>query len=699
MFESLSFDYPSYFIGLCLLLGLVVAMVLYSWNSQWKDIAFWKRALLFILRALGVASIAFLLLGPVVQRLLERTEEAIVVVASDNSSSILEATSAEYVKDVNEKISTLVDNLESDFDVEMFRFGGDIQISEDTTLDQSTNISKALRYIDEQYADRNVGAIILATDGIFNEGRNPIYQNVNFNAGLFPIALGDTTVKRDLLIKNTLYNTIAYLGDDMELQVDVQSFNASGGRSKLRLYEKIAGEEKLVDEKEVSINGDPFFQSYNFTVTPSTAGNISYRVSLSPLSDEISTRNNSKTLYIDVIDARQKVMILAEGPHPDLSAIYQSLSQNKNYEIEIKYAADKPINVNQANLVIFHNLPSRSWDIASEIEALNKRRVPRVFMTGSQTDYTRFNSLEQGVRVNGFNQSMNASEPVYQQGFSEFIISERSANVLKQFPPVSSPFGEFKVESDSKLFARQRVSTIETNYPLIVFNERNGIRKTILLGEGIWKWRLFDYLTYEDHEGFDDLWQKIIQYTSLKEDKRPFRVNVNKEDLKVNESLLFDAQLYNELYQNINDPEVSLDIKNTAGEQFNYQFSRVDDYYFLDAGSLPEGQYTYQAKTNYNGKVLSDKGSFVVRSIQKEAYDLTADHGLLVTLSNQFNGQVVYPENIAGLADIIRSSDRVKPVLYTERDNQSILQFWWLMIPILLMLFIEWFMRRYAGSY
>ncbi len=699
MLESIKLDYPPYFIILCLLLGLLVAFVLYGRNKQWSEIPSWSKALMFILRTLGVASIAFLLLGPVVLRLLERSEEAIIVIAQDQSASLNEALGNEACATINEQINDLESQLSANFTVERFGFGTDIHVEEDSTLDQSTNISAALKYIDEQCADKNIGAVIMATDGIFNEGRNPLYENVSFNAPLYTVALGDTTIKRDLLVKNVLFNKVAYLGDETEIQVDVQAFNSRAEQTSLKLYETVGDKQNLIEETRISINADPFFISKTYTVKPSRSGNVKYTVRLSGLSDELSSKNNVRNIYMDVIDARQKILLLADAPHPDLSAIKQSLEQNKNYELSIQYATDKPINTNQVNLVIFHNLPSSNWDIKEELDALNRQRTPRLFFLGSNTNYTSFNSLDQGVSVSGFNQSMNVVEPKLNSQFNAFKLSDKVKQLTASFPPIQSPFGEFNLATDSKILARQTVSSIETNYPLVLFNERKNIRKAVVLGEGIWKWRLFDFLTNDNHEGFDELLQKIVQYTSIKEDKRQFRANLNESDLKVGEALLFDAQLYNELYQSVNDADVSMKVSNSKGQDYDFQFSKFNDYYVLDAGSLPEGSYNFEAKTNYNGKALSDKGSFTIKSIQKESYNLTADHGLLHELSSKYNGEFVTPGNLTNIVEKIRSSNQVKPIIYTEKDNQSILNFWWLMIPILLMLFLEWFLRRYSGNY
>lgn len=700
MLQNIKIDYPSYFILFCLLLGILFSVILYFRNRQWKDHPNWIIYLNSLLRTLGIASIAFLLLGPILERFIDRTEDPIIVIAKDRSSSLIEVGGMDNQLLIQDQIQAMEESLSENYEVESFSFGSKVNIeAQDSSYDSSTNISAALTYIDEQYADRNIGAIVLASDGIFNEGRNPIYENVEFTTPLHVIALGDTTIRTDLWIKNALYNKIAYLGDEAEIQIDVQAHSAKGQKSGLKLYEIIDNKKKLIKEEIVNITSDPFFNSYAFTIKTQKVGNVKYLAELSPIKNEISRSNNAKYLYIDVIDARQQILVLANGPHPDIMAMKQSLERNKNYELTIQYDSKKPINTSNTDVVVFHNLPSADWDITSTLFELDKKRIPRIFITGNKTDFARFNALDQGLKVSGSNGSTNDSEAKFSDRFNLYIVGEDVKNMLPIFPPLLSPFGQYDVDPSAKVMLSQTINSIETNYPLLVFDESKGIKKTIIAGEGFWKWRLFDFLQNNNHNAFESWLQSVLKFTTLKEDKRQFRVNISKKDIKVNEDVLFDAQLYNELFQLINGTDVSIQIKNSEGKRFDYQFSKFKDYYMLNAGSFAEGKYTWTAETNYNGKKLTADGGFVVKAIQKESYNLTADHQLLYQLSQKFGGKVYLPSEIESIAKTLTTSSSIKPVIYSEKDNKQLMDYLWLIIPILLMFFGEWFLRRYTGLY
>ncbi len=699
MFESLNIQYPEYFIGLCLVLGLLYALVLYFKNQKWKEHRNSIPWILGVLRTLAVALIAYFLLVPILERFKSRSQNAIVVIAQDNSASISEGTDQAVLNAYKEQLANLNTALQEDFTVEYFQFGEEISVGKGDSLEsQSTNISQALQYIEEQYSDQHIGAIIMPTDGIFNDGRNPLYVSNEMTAPFYPIALGDTTIRKDILIKNLLYNKIAYLGDKHEIQVDILGTNVAGAKSTVTLSKVVDGKTSNLDSKTVTFKSNNYFETVSFLIDANTPGAVQYKVSVSGVANELSQTNNIKSAYLDIIDARQEIFIIANAPHPDIHALNQSLTTNKNYKVSQYFAKDN-IPIESADLVLFHNLPSSKYPIGKYLSSLDKKKKPRIYITGSQTDFKTFNSNGLGLRVLGAVGQTNESQAKFNTQFNKFSLSERLGKELKNYPPLIAPFGEYNLASTAEALISQTINGIDTNYPLIAFDQTQGIRKGFIAAEGIWKWRLFNYLQDNNHELFDELIKKVVQFVSVKDDKRKFRVNIAKTDYKVNEDILFDAQLYNDVYELTNVPEATLSIQGTDGKKYDYTLTRSNNYYTLNAGALKEGSYSYKATTNYNGKVLSANGKFRIESVQKESYNLTANHTLLYQLAEKYKGKVFLPSEINTIADYVKGNTAMKPLVFQEKDSRLLIHYPWMLLPILLLLAVEWFVRRYSGGY
>jgi hypothetical protein len=61
----------------------------------------------------------------------------------------------------------------------------------------ASDLGEFMSYIQEQYRGQNVGAVIMASDGAYNRGKNPLYV-ADLKAPFSVIALGDTVRKTDL---------------------------------------------------------------------------------------------------------------------------------------------------------------------------------------------------------------------------------------------------------------------------------------------------------------------------------------------------------------------------------------------------------------------------------------------------------------------------------------------------------------------
>ncbi len=698
--ENLSFQYPSWYLILCLLLGLLFAGLLYWKDKRFAEYGTWIPIGLGLLRFLAVSGLATLLLSPLLKQTTEEIKNPSIIILEDNSESIrasMDDTSfSNYQKDLDQVSNAISEK----YELIKLGFGDEISINSDTSAqrDKVTNLSKALSYINDTYNDQNLGAIILATDGIFNEGKNPLYQNLKFKAPIYTVALGDTTIKRDLSIKHVYHNKIAYLGDKFGIQADIQASNATGSRTKLRLQRRNGDNWSTIKEESILINNNDFFETKSMIIDADRAGVNRYRVVVNQITDESSTANNIKDIYVEVLDARQKILVMANSPNPDVAAIKQLLEGNKNYVITVKYPKDQ-VNIVEYDFVIFHNLPSKTFDIKPMLDRMEARKTPRFYMVGQQTNFGKFNTAQNVVALSGKEGQSNEVTALFSNNFNLFNLESKTTESLEKFVPVLAPFGKFREGPKTNTLLYQKVGNIDTKYPLLSFSEENGIKTGVFLAEGYWKWKLFEYLQFQNFDVVKDILTKAITYTSVKEDKRKFRVTANNNIYKENEHIYFDAELYNNSYQLINDPEVFITIKKDGKDEFQFTFSKRGDTYSLDAGVLAEGSYTYESSVNYEGKKLTQSGSFTVQSIQLELFNLTADHNLLNTISEKYGGKLFLPNEINQLSETLLTSNSIKPIVYPTTTSKSIINFKWLLGLLGVLLLLEWFLRRYFGSY
>ena len=693
---SLVFEYPTWFILLCIALGAGYAWLLYHKDRLLESVAPWLIYTMAAFRFLVVTIIAILLLSPLLKTNFREVEKPIVVLAQDNSESvIINKDSAFYQHEYLDAYHKLQSELADKYDLTSFTFSDDAKISNQIDFSgKQTDISAMFDELDNLYNNRNVGAVIIASDGLYNKGKNPLYRAAKLKFPVYTIALGDTSVRKDIILTKINHNRYAYLGNTFPLEVVVDAHQCKDKKTKLT----VSDNDGVQFEKEINITGNQFNTAVPVLLEAKKVGLQKYHVQLSSIEGEISTSNNQADVFIEVLDGRQKVLILADAPHPDIGALKRAIEVNDNYEVEVKLIDDWDKQLSAYNLVIFHQLPSTKAASRNLMLEWKASDVPALFIVGQETDLGQFNKLETGLKIETGRSNINEVIAVPDQNYSLFTISDKLRNSFQHFPPLVAPYGDYKVSGLAHTMLKQKIGLVETDKPLLLFSEQGERKVGVLAGEGIWKWALNDYAVNNSHEVFDELISKLVQYLSVKTDKSLFRV-MGKNHFFENEPILFDAELYNESYELINEPEVNIRITNSEGKTYPFVFSRTANAYRLNAGNLPVGDYTYEATVKSGEKVYSEKGAFSVSALQIESTNTVANHQLMYSLAQQTGGKMYYPNHLEDLAKDISNREDIKPIIYNHKKLDDVIHQKWIFFLILALVALEWFLRKRNGAY
>jgi len=682
-----------YFLG-CMALAVLYALLLYKGD---KNLGKKLRYGLVILRIVGVATIAWLLFAPLIKTLNYTLDKPIIIIGQDNSLSIGQIKAAGFDQKSYEKhLKKLQDKLSDQYEVKTYHFSDSVKEGLDfKNQGKLTDAASFFQKIKDDYANRNVGAIVLATDGIFNHGENPLYSINQISAPVYTVALGDSIPKRDVLISNVNYNNIVYLDDDFTIEVQVQAFQSDGESTTL----SVSQNGSKIQQLNVAINGNSFVKTIPVKIHAGKIGIQKYTIQLSVLSNEITTKNNTQTFYVEVIDGRQKVLLAAVAPHPDLGVIKEAISQNKHYDAKLALADDlSSIDPSKFDLIVLYQLPDAQNISASFLKKLNLIKKPIWYILGANSGISSFNKIQNQVDLSSSNGQVQEIYPILVKDFTSFNLSEADRRIFAAFDPLLSPFGRLTVNANVASVFNQRIGQISTQQPLWFFTNDNGLKAGYLMGEGLWRWKLSEAKNEVNTSGLSDLISKTIQYLSVKDDKRRFKVFTSKSAYDENETIQFNATLYNDSYQAVNEPEVTLQVKNEAGKIFNYTFSKTENAYQLDAGTMPAGNYSYLSSTSMGGKRFVASGNFYINAVIAEYQQTTANHQLLSTISKQSNGKLFMPADLLKIADEILKNENIKTVSYEDRKYDELINMKWLFALILVMLSMEWFLRKRNGA-
>lgn len=686
------FQSSPWLVPLCLLVGGVYAFALYQAKPIWSSRLNWLLAAMrFVLASL----LCLLLLNLLLRQVKTTLEKKTVVLAVDNSLSMLgdgqeklrqwlgslkELKEALEDEDYEVAIQTLAENPTTDFD--SIRF-----------TQRTTNLSNLLSNLKNNYEGRNLTDVVLLSDGIFNQGPAPTFGNFTFP--VHTIGVGDTIPKKDVNLKTIYANKIAYLGNQFPIQADVLANGFAGKTANVVLKQG----DKVIESKLVTFGQGDAFTQVAFQTSSTQKGVQHYTVLVEPLPGEFSTRNNRQEVYIDIIDGKEKILMLALAPHPDLKALKSIIEKNQNYELDLKIlslSTDLDY-TKKYDLLILHQLPDYFNSYNEIIRRFMAQGMPCFFVLGNQSNTQQLNTFAPPVQiVSGAGQTDKVTG-YFNPNFKILNFSPDQLEILKQLPPISVPFGEYKYAPGAEVLLNQRVGSVSTQKPLFVVGT-GAKRSAIFMGEGLWAWRLEEYDLSEKQEVVDELIQKVIQYISAKDDKRKLRVYPINNEFLLGDKVTFETEIYNDIYEKLYNQAIKLSVIDERSANRSYTYTTTEGNTRFDISGLPQGVYRYKASVTVLGKNEEVTGEFIVRDIQLEALTTTADHNTLRQLSQQTGGKFFSVNQLDELKKTLLNRNLPDKIDSIEELREPI-NLRWVLFLLLALATAEWVIRKYQGAY
>ena len=693
-FLQFSTEWPAWYVLLCLVLGLAGAYLLYYFKDKvFKSLSPKWRVVLFVFRTLSIGLLSILLLSPLLKYNKREVEKPIIAIGLDASQSIIfNADSTKIKAQILAQLSAF-NKKDNKFQVAFYSFGEKVKAELDSNFtEQASDISAFFAAIANEYTNRNLAAVILASDGIYNQGPNPLYAYQNSAVPLYTIGLGDTVERKDLIIQSIKAPEKVYLGNVIPIELKIQAQQCAGENFELNISEN----NKLLSNKNFNISGNKNQISALLNLEALQKGIHHYVLTVSNLSNEISYANNKKDLYIEVLEGKNKVLILACAPHPDISAIKSALEESLNYDIELNFG-EKTLQARDYDAIILHQIPSNYNAAADLLKQIKENQIPVWYILGNQSNITSFNNLNSGLSINGMQAKANEAQAALNPNFSFFTSSPELPALLAKLPPLQSPFGSYKIASGNGVLLYQQIGGLQSDYPLWYFNNSTS-KNAILAGEGLWRWYFKEFQLNQNHTYTSELINKTMQWLCSKNSNKKFRILAQKS-YNENNQIQVNAELYNENNELVNQPEIAFNILNDQKKTFQFQFSKSDKSYTLNAGKLPAGLYNYKANVSLGNKVYTEEGSFTVKALQLEEQDLVANHQLLRTMAKAGNGKFFTLEQVPQLIKLLEEKNDIKAVIYNHVDVDDAINVKWIFFILLTLLSVEWFLRKYFGSY
>ncbi|MGV3541147.1 MAG: VWA domain-containing protein [Rufibacter sp.] len=685
--------YSPWYLVLCALAGLVLAWLLYRKSGPWPT---WLRWLLATLRATLVFLVCFLLLEPYTRHVKQEKVRPTVVLAIDNSQSVGLFTDKTQLAQSLQQLDQLTERLrDKDLRVE-------VQTLEpkDTSRSQTSgipfnvptsNLHELLETPSQKYNDQNLAAVVLVSDGIHNLGPTPTFQT--YGAAIYPVALGDTIPKRDVVVEELQYNRINYTGTSFPVLARLRHNGFAGTAVTVLLQE--GG--KTIQRKTVTLPRSGTLET-TFQVSVAQPGKKHYEVTVQPLAQEFTTLNNKRHAYLEVVKGKLNILLAAAAPHPDVKALKSALLTNPLLDVEVVLGPFQSPNFRAPyDAAILHQIPNTNGMGNDWLRRLRDAKVPSFYVLGSQTDFNAFNNLQAGVTLPRPSIQYDEVQPILNPKFQRFSTEPIAQTRITTWPPAPVTFGEWAVGGATEVILHQQVGSVRTTKPLLVYKASAPTPTAVLLTDGSWQWRLSEAADHGTAQIYDELMTHLVQLLANRKNQKRLHVYPVKDEFSVTETVALQADVFNDVQEEIFGQSISLTLTHEGGKQTQHRFRHEQGGEGLKLGSLPGGVYRYSATAKVDGQTYTDAGEFVIQEQNLEALMATANHELLNQLAQRSETSLYYPSQLNRLEqDLLKAN--FKTILRSHEEEKDLLEQPWFYILLISLACAEWALRRFYGS-
>jgi hypothetical protein len=698
-----------------LLLVVIVAAAAFAWWSYGRMAPVpppRRRLLLAGLRFAALAVVLLLLFEPVLSRVAAREEAPVFAVLLDRTQSLAPEDGAGT--GARQTLDALAEFPDLPAEARFYTFAADLQplSSPPDSLafaGARTDLTQALEGVARQFEGRNLRGVLLISDGRYNTGRNPLHLAERFAVPIHTLTVGDTTRPRDVRLAGVLTNEVAYAGVELPVRVAVQQEGYAGERAVVTLSEGA----RVLAQEALTLPGDGLEATVELTVTPEGEGVRRYTASVTRFEGEATHRNNTASVAVQVLSTRRRVLLLAAAPGPDVAALRQELEADPNLEVVPRtqrapgayYEGAFPSTLGGFDLVVMAGFPGRASapEHTRALATAAEGGLPLLFVLTQQTDL--------GALAGPLGEALPARPAAARPEFFEAQLRPTSAGALHpvlgvpgvpagllgRLPPVLRNESRWAVSPDARPLAAATVRGVALDDPLLLVRQRGESRSAALLAAGTWRWRTLPPDLAELSGFYAGLVQNLVRWLTVREDARPVRVRAAEPLFDASERVRLTGQVYDEARVPVSDAEVEVTLTGPDGSRLPFPMGPLGNGRFaLEAGPLPEGEYTFTASATRGGTTLgSDRGGFAVGALALELRDLYADVPLMRELARRSGGEALLPGDLPALG--ARLADGLAPRrVETRRDTEL-----WRLAPLLALLFLlltaEWVLRKRSG--
>lgn len=673
------------------------------WSYSYLDsVTRWKKWGLIALRGSVFTILALLLLNPFfVDRSVE-TSNPLIRVYMDNSQSMsVERGDYEGLPSYFDAIEEVMSQVDDRFDVEFQLF--DAGVRDGQTPDAEGTVTNIQSVIDHQteLQDETVANIIFS-DGIYTQGRNPVFSAQNLSSPIFTVPVGDTTEVQDVVISDVEFNPQSYTNTEQSFRVNINQDGFEGETATVQFLK----DGELTDSEQITFSETVSNHLLLFTDRHLEPGFFTYEINIPGLEGEFTLQNNREQFTVEVLDEKTRIVSLAFEIHPDVGSIRRLIATDQQNELISttrlsggqSIGADLTSLDSPPDLIILHGLPSGSDPLLNWIESQADVPVIYFLLPTAQENHRRLgganyltHTIETG-RTNVLDVHLLQEREPYSHPLLEF-----SPQDYRRFPTLKTFRSEIRPSVLAEVLYTAEFQRNETDIPLII-TQSTGSRR--LAGINAHGWHRFERTANETVSSFfTQFFTDLLSWAATSPDQRNLSIDPVKSAFTETEDIEIRASLVNERQQPETDAVIEITVSSVDGDQTDSQRFVMrhtqNGEYRVNIGSLPQGNYQVSGNaTKADRQIGEDQARLNISRSMVEFINTKRNDQLLEQLALRTNGIFLEDYSAEPMLEFLRENN-LDEVIETETEETRYFSTSpvWFILAILL-LTGEWILRR-----
>jgi hypothetical protein len=680
---------------------LAIALTLWSYLS-YQSVSVGSKIALIGLRISAFVLLFVLLLNPRFDQISTIERLPVISILVDDTQSVRVEKPDWQGAD---SMLSLLNQLKSQFQPEeaklewysFYRSLERIESVSDLLYDKSgTDLYQVLTEYDQHSTSDGT---ILISDGISTSGRDPAFAGRMMSRPVFVVAVGDTSVQRDLVLQGVDYPRNAFINSEVVISTTIRN----DGFANQEITVLLRSGAEIVDRKRIRTSGNRSTHQVDFVYETTQVGLETFSIEIVPVEGEWSTRNNARTISIDFQDDQTRILYLSFEIHPDVGALRNVLETNPSIIVtprtwisEERFAEGiLPTATDTFDLVIVHGLPE-SVAMQARLSELVSQQSSLILLTPmvSSVKWNRVTQNLAGRPSIRFDRGVQAIQLRPASDETGHPVLSLPPVELNRMPVLQSPVAGITASEigTNILFASFRGELTTT--PVLTLSQIGNNRNAYILVYGLHQ--LFLQGDDDHRRWIDALLTNIVIWSAAEVQDNQFEISPILSEFDSGESVQFTAEVRDDTGNPEASAQVNLRIALDDTNEFrNFTLqSNGRGRYSLNMGSVPEGRYMYEAEARVGTQLLGTKnGVFQVGNSLVEFIVTQRNDEALQQIASGSGGVFLTHQDIqalkASIAEII--SNRSKEVYITPiHVNRS--RSWFLMLLLILM--TEWLFRK-----